>query len=171
MDVLQRLIIHTKQYPSLEGVQSKLECLKRIKTFEKELFALCKEDDMAGFPKYISETIPQDENCSNMQKYPDDFAKNMHLMDLVLHKPIFYSAFKTYCKNRPTLQPYISEDISITDEMIGYVSMLFDFSLLHFSIFFVLYKFIYHCCLAQNKICLIWIFIAEFLNFYKLISN
>ena len=125
VDVLSSLIIHTKQFASLDVAQSKLQWLKWQKNLKRKLYDLCKEDNMSDFPKHISDTIPQDQNCSNTENCPDDFTKIMHLMDLVLQKHIFYHAFKSYCKKKPALQAYIPEDISISDDMFGYVSMFY----------------------------------------------
>ena len=125
VDVLSSLTIHTKQFPSLCGVQLKLEWLKCQKNLKRKLYDLCKEDHMSDFPQHISDTIPEDQNCSNIEKCPDNFTKIMHLMDLVLQKPIFYKAFISYCKKKPALQAYIPEHIAISDDMIGYVSMFY----------------------------------------------
>ena len=120
--LLEFLILHIRQYPSLQDVQPKLEWLKRKKNLEKKFFALCEDREMSAFLTYVKNEIPQHEDCSHIDQHPDDFHKLVHLMNLVLKIPKYYSAFKTYCESKPELHKYITEDVSFTNEMIGYVS-------------------------------------------------
>ena len=92
-------------------------------TLERQMYSLCKEIEMSDFITYVQQMIPQHEDCCNIEQYPDDFSKLMHLMDLVMHKPVYHSAFKKYCENKPALHKYIREDVSCADEMMGYVSI------------------------------------------------
>ena len=119
--ILQSLITYTRQNPSFEGALLNLKWLKCKKNLERKLYALCNEKEMLNFPQHIRDTIPANENCSNMEQYPDNFSKLMHLMILSLQMPLYYNAFKTYCISKPALRKYITEDAYFTDEMIGYV--------------------------------------------------
>ena len=121
VNTLEVLIEYIRNYPCLLHLEDKLRLLQYQKNIEKGMYCLCKEDEMSYFMTYVNQTIPQHEDCSNIEQYPDDFSKLMHLVDLVLHIPMYYSAFKRYCNDRPALHKYIGEDVSFTDEMIGYV--------------------------------------------------
>ena len=121
--ILKSLITYTRHKPGFEDVTSKLEWLKCKKNLETKMYALCKEDEMLGFPQYICDTIPPTENCSHTEQYPENFSKLMHLMDLSLQISLYYNAFKSYCEGRPALKKYITEDVSFTNEMMGYVSI------------------------------------------------
>ena len=122
--ILQSLMAYTRQHPCLDDVLPKLKWLKYKKNLEKNLYSLCKEEEMSGFSDYVHETTPQVEPYPKTEQYPDNFSKLMYLMDLVLCLPTYFSIFKTYCADKPKLQKYITEDLSLTNEMLGYVSAL-----------------------------------------------
>ena len=119
MYIMQSLILHTKQHPSLHDVQINLKWLKVNKMLLRKLYDLCNEKEMSGFLTYSCEEIPVP-----LEQYPDTFSKLMHLTGLCLNNSAYYTTFKSYCEGRPALKKYVIEDISPTSEMIGYVSML-----------------------------------------------
>ena len=126
--ILQSLIAYTRPYPCLDDVLQKLKWLKYKKNLGKNLYSLCKEEEMSGFSDYVHETTPQVEPYPKTELYPDNLSKLMYLMDLVLHLPTYFNAFKTYCKDKPELHKYIEDDLSLTDDIVGYVSILCNMS-------------------------------------------
>ena len=122
VNILETLTAHIRKFPYFLGLEDKLRWLKCQKTIRRQMYSICKEKEMSDFIPCVQLMIPEHNYC-NIQQYPDDFSKLMLLMDLVLCSPKHYSAFKTYCANKPALQKYITEDVFFTDEMIGYVSI------------------------------------------------
>ena len=128
IDILQYLIMQISNHQCLKDVQRKLERLKYQKKLEKEMYSICNEEEMSGFPKYVHKNVDPDEHHSKVDLCPDTSTKLMYLMKLVLQIPKYYTAFDKFCKNRQALQKYITDGIPLTDEMIGYVSILSHFS-------------------------------------------
>ena len=147
VDILQSLIAHTRQYPCLDDVLQKLKWVKCKKNIQQNLYFICKEEEMSGFCEYVHETTPQVEPYPKTELYPDNFSKLMHLMDLVLDFPQYFNVFKAYCKDKPKLHKYIADDLSLTDDTVGYVSILcnisFTFSLFLQCLYFFCIKYFY----------------------------
>ena len=119
LSVLHSLILHSKPYSCLRDVHLKLKWLKCKNKLQRNMYDLCKEEDMSDFPTDADEKIPVP-----LKHYPDNFSKLMPLMDYVLQNPMYYPVFQKYCEQKPALRKYITQDMTLTNEIIGYVGFM-----------------------------------------------
>ena len=123
LQILHSLIVYLEKHQFSKNVQTKLKWLECKQKLKMNFYSLCEETEMSGFPTFVQETIPADVSHPNLDKFDDIFHKVVHLMKLALQIPAYYTAFENYCKERQELHKYIANNVPLTDEMIGYVSI------------------------------------------------
>ena len=121
VNILESLIVYTRQYPKLDNLTEGLKWLECRKNLERNFYALYNEEAMSGFPSYVRDKMLQDRNLIDSDQIHDALHK---LIDLCLYSRQYYNLFKTYCKERPALHKYVRETTEFPRGVTCYVSIL-----------------------------------------------